>query len=185
VKVLELGCGMHKTPGAIGIDINPRSQADLIHDLNRIPYPFPDDEFDEVICADVLEHLDDVVAVMHELYRLVKDGGLVRIRVPFPSGSNYPTDITHRRAFTSRSFDYFVPGTQLYDRYAYSGARFERVQCRYHAASGRSRLRKWLLRWAERHKEEFERRYMYLLPVEDVSFVLRARKSDDPDAKQR
>ncbi len=46
MKVLELGCGFNKTPGAFGIDIIRGSQADIFHDLNTFPYPFADSEWD-------------------------------------------------------------------------------------------------------------------------------------------
>jgi len=59
-KILDVGCGQNKYPGAIGIDSNPRTQADVIHDLGQSPYPFPDNEFDEVICRHVIDLLDAV-----------------------------------------------------------------------------------------------------------------------------
>src|SRR6266849_307289 len=49
-KILDVGCGWNKTPGAIGIDANPKTHADVIHDLGSIPYPFPDNAFDEIVC---------------------------------------------------------------------------------------------------------------------------------------
>ena len=48
-RVLDIGCGTNKVPGAVGMDKNPRTDADVIHDLDDLPYPFADDEFDEVI----------------------------------------------------------------------------------------------------------------------------------------
>ena len=66
-KVLDLGCGRAKFPGSIGVDSNPESDADIIHDLNKFPYPFHDNEFDVIRCIDILEHLDDVVRVMEEI----------------------------------------------------------------------------------------------------------------------
>jgi hypothetical protein len=36
-KILDVGCGQNKFPGAIGIDANPRSHADVIHDLGNFP----------------------------------------------------------------------------------------------------------------------------------------------------
>ena len=66
-KILDVGCGQNKYSGAIGIDSNPRSHADVIHDLGVVPYPFADDEFDEVICRHVIEHVPDVMAVVSEL----------------------------------------------------------------------------------------------------------------------
>ena len=65
--ILDVGCGLRKRPGAIGIDVNPRSHADVIHDLNRIPYPFSNNQFDEIICDNIIEHLDDFLKVMEEL----------------------------------------------------------------------------------------------------------------------
>jgi hypothetical protein len=32
-KILDVGCGQNKFPGAIGIDANRLSHADVIHDL--------------------------------------------------------------------------------------------------------------------------------------------------------
>jgi len=34
MKILDVGCGNAKTTNAIGIDSNPTTQADVIHDLN-------------------------------------------------------------------------------------------------------------------------------------------------------
>ena len=62
MKILDIGCGRHKTPGAIGLDSNPRSDADVIHDLDTIPYPFPDGEFDLIVGNQVIEHVADVLA---------------------------------------------------------------------------------------------------------------------------
>src|SRR6185295_4186163 len=54
-RVLDIGCGANKVAGAIGMDVNPRTAADVIHDLDDLPYPFADDEFDEVIGRHVIE----------------------------------------------------------------------------------------------------------------------------------
>jgi hypothetical protein len=39
-RTLDVGCGINKYSGAIGIDRNPRSRADVLCDLDRFPYPF-------------------------------------------------------------------------------------------------------------------------------------------------
>ncbi|MEJ7713643.1 MAG: class I SAM-dependent methyltransferase [Pyrinomonadaceae bacterium] len=78
-KILDVGCGTNKFPGAIGLDYNPRTDADVIHDLGITPYPFTDNEFDEVISQHVVEHVPDVMAFMTELHRITKPGGLIRV----------------------------------------------------------------------------------------------------------
>lgn len=57
-QILDLGCGMRKRPCAIGLDIKPLSNADLIHDLSCFPYPFPDNSFGEVYVYNVLENFN-------------------------------------------------------------------------------------------------------------------------------
>ena len=49
--------------------------------------PFPDDYFDGVILSEILEHIDDDVAGLREVWRVLKPGGVVAITVPH---ANYP-----------------------------------------------------------------------------------------------
>jgi len=108
-KILDVGCGRNKYPGAIGLDSNPRTDADVIHDLGVTPYPFSDNEFDEVISRHVIEHVPDVMAFVSELHRITKPGGHIRIVTPHYSNPDWPTDPTHRNHFNSYSFTCFMP----------------------------------------------------------------------------
>lgn len=53
-RVLGVGCGSAKYPGAVGIDVSPHTEADVVHDLDVFPYPFEDASFDHVLMQDVL-----------------------------------------------------------------------------------------------------------------------------------
>lgn len=116
LKVLDVGCGRRKFPGAIGIDSNPNSDADIIHDLNRLPHPFPDSEFDVIRCIDILEHVDDLQRTIEEIWRIGKAGAEVVINVPFYSSPDAHTDPTHKRGFAYRSFDYFIHDRPFFSR---------------------------------------------------------------------
>jgi len=118
MRILDIGCGKHKTPGAVGIDSNPRTDADVIHDLNRVPYPFPDDEFDLVVGNQVIEHLEDVLAVVAELHRITKPGGRIRLDTPHYSDIASYTDPTHRHHLTTESFAYFTGDRPDFDFYS-------------------------------------------------------------------
>lgn len=107
-KILDVGCGRNKTPGAIGLDSNSRTDADVIHDLGDLPYPFADDEFDEVIGNHVIEHVPDVMAFVSELYRVTRPGGRIKILTPHYSNPDWPNDPTHRNHLNSYSFNYFI-----------------------------------------------------------------------------
>lgn len=128
MKILHLGCGQNKRDGAIGVDVRAFPGVDTVHDLNQIPYPFGDLEFDGIIAEHILEHLDNLVLVMEEIYRLLKPGGLLEITCPHFSSADTFTDPSHRHFITSRTFDYFVPGADLY-RYGYSNkAKFKIIK---------------------------------------------------------
>jgi SAM-dependent methyltransferase len=116
-KTLDVGCGWNKTPGAIGIDSNPKAHADVVHDLGVIPYPFPDNEFDEIICRHVIEHVPDVMALVTELYRIAKPGARITIVTPHYTNPDWATDPTHRNHLNSYSFNCFVEDRQLFPFY--------------------------------------------------------------------
>ena len=118
VKILDIGCGRHKTPGAVGIDSNPRSDADVLHDLDAVPYPFPDDEFDLIIGNQVIEHVADILAVMAELYRIARPGAVIRLDTPHYSDVASYTDPTHRHHLTTESFSYFTGRRTDFDFYS-------------------------------------------------------------------
>jgi SAM-dependent methyltransferase len=115
MRALNLGCGFTKSdfPGAssaaevVGVDVSPRSQADVIHDLDRFPYPLPSDAFDLIVMQDILEHLQDVPGTLREVHRVARDGARVRIRTPHYSSWYAYGDPTHRRAFSAFSLDGF------------------------------------------------------------------------------
>lgn len=123
-QCLDLGCGNRKKEGCIGIDISPHSQADVIHDLNQFPYPFKANSFDIIYAFDCLEHLDNVVRVMEELYRISKPGAQIFISVPHFSSHNFYTDLTHKHPFGIRSLDFFSPDKSSVIKYFHSKARF-------------------------------------------------------------
>lgn len=117
MKILDVGCGVNKHRGAIGLDNNPRTNADVIHDLGKIPYPFPDNEFDLIVSNHVVEHVPDVMAFVSELYRIAKPGGKIRLLTPHYTNPDWATDPTHRNHFNSFSFNTFMPERQVFEFY--------------------------------------------------------------------
>ena len=118
MKILDIGCGKHKTPGAIGLDSNPKTDADVIHNLDEVPYPFPDNEFDLIVGNQVIEHLADVLAVIAELHRIAKPGATICLDTPHYSDIASFTDPTHRHHLTTESFAYFTGKRPDFDFYS-------------------------------------------------------------------
>mgnify|MGYP003423107988 CR=1 FL=1 len=126
MKRLNFGCGNDIRYGYINLDNFNGPGVDVIHDVENFPYPFKDDDFDEIILINVLEHLSNPVKVLEELHRIVKPGGQVVIRVPYYNARDMYTDPTHKSFFSQYSFDYFDPSKKhCQERPYYSSARFK------------------------------------------------------------
>lgn len=121
--ILNLGCGKTRIPDSIGVDrVLISDFVDVVHDLDVLPYPFPDAYVDEIHMYHVLEHLYNPIKKIEEIHRILKKGGILYIRVPHFSSMGAFTDITHVRPFGYYSFDPFLEdGYQNF----YSDVRFE------------------------------------------------------------
>lgn len=124
--VLELGCGMRPTPGALHHDRTRHSpHVDVAHDLDRLPWPWADDAFDLVLALDVMEHLHlEVAAWLDEAWRLLRPHGQLYLRLPAWDNPVSYRDPTHVRLFHEESFYYWQPGHALHQDYGrvYFGA---------------------------------------------------------------
>jgi len=123
-KILELGSGLKPYKGkkeevVIHLDVKKLPHVEVVHDLNKFPWPFKNNEFDEIIAKNVLEHLNDLVEVMKEIWRILKPGGIVKIWVPYFAHPNSVTDPTHKIFFTLHTFDYFDPTTDFGEMYSH------------------------------------------------------------------
>ena len=105
MRKLNLGCGDDYKSGWINLDFRNNVNADVKHDLNKFPYPFKDNSFDEVLLKMILEHLDNSIKVLREVIRISHDNAKVTIIVPRAFSYANNTDIQHKTRFTENSFN--------------------------------------------------------------------------------
>jgi predicted SAM-dependent methyltransferase len=140
---LHLGCGQKYLEGYINCDISENVKTDKQFDLNTFPYPFPDNYADEILMDMVLEHLPDIVSVMQELYRILKNQGHVAIIVPYAKSEWAVQDPTHVHFFNERSMDYFIDD---YRYNYYTNIRFKKIKAELYISeeTTMSKIRKFI-----------------------------------------
>jgi len=121
MKKLNLGCGKVIKKGYVNVDSVSLPGVDKVHNLEKYPWPFKNNEFDEVFCDNILEHLSEIIKPIEELWRITKPNGRIIVKVPiYPSIWAF-TDPTHKSVYTFLTFNYFRENDGL--NY-YSKARF-------------------------------------------------------------
>jgi SAM-dependent methyltransferase len=188
---IDLGCGNRKVKGTIGVDTVPVPGVDVVADINH-GLPFRDSSIDAVYSYHILEHMDDYLGTMNEIWRVCRHGALVFVKVPH-AASSFVTwkDPTHRRGLSIATFAYF--DDTYFDGAAfayYSKARFriERAKLSF-TLSGRDEpvVLSWQRRLMNTLFDAFanrSRRWQYfcerfwgpLVGIEEAELVLRAIK---------
>ncbi len=78
---IDIGCGRNKRDGFIGIDLDEKTNPDIVASALNLPYD--DNSVDEVFSAHLVEHFDPQEAqqFFDEIYRVLKRGGKADIKV--------------------------------------------------------------------------------------------------------
>lgn len=125
---LNLACGRIPLDGWINLDNKDLPGVDIVYDIEQLPLPFEDGRMDEILCYDILEHLD-YIPLLQDLHRILKPGGMITIKVPHFTSRDNHIDPTHRKQFSIRTFDFFVEGSR-YERDYYFDFKFSHFDSR-------------------------------------------------------
>lgn len=120
IKILDVGCGAAKTPGAVGVDRWPAPGVDVVADMENACLPFCDGVFDEARLIDSLEHAASPPAVVGEVARVLKPGGRLFARVPHYTSVHAWSDFTHKSFFSVESLKHLTGEYEEYRHYSSS-----------------------------------------------------------------
>jgi SAM-dependent methyltransferase len=118
-RVVDLGAGGRRiSPGTIAVDFVADGNTDVVADVQRLP--FADASIDLVYATGLLEHVVDERAVIAEIGRVLKPGGIAHLEVPFLEQYHEdPIDVRRltapglERALASAGFDTLESGPHI------------------------------------------------------------------------
>jgi hypothetical protein len=107
----NMGCGQRRLEGYVNVDSAKESSADEVWDLERTPWPWPDDCAEEIRFIHSLEHMGAdtkvFLAIIRETWRIAAAGCRVIIHVPHPRHDHFLGDPTHVRVVTPMALRLF------------------------------------------------------------------------------
>ena len=117
--VLNLGSGKDWREDCLNADIQRRIKSDWCLDIQEVhwgellvtrlgDYRVKHEMFDVILANDILEHVPDLVKAMTNCKDLLKEGGEMRIHVPYDLSYGAWQDPTHVRAFNEKSWLYYT-----------------------------------------------------------------------------
>lgn len=123
---INLGAGNEILDGYINHDIRKhRKEIDMCFDLDKkewmrdVETMLEPDIFEEIRAWDVLEHLNNPINFMDNCWELLKTDGILYMKVCGWSNPNFHVDLTHKKAYDIKSFDYFDPDTAIGKEYGF------------------------------------------------------------------
>jgi len=184
---LNLGCGTNKREGYLNVDKMAGCSPDVVLDIERVPWPWPDNSVEDVRLFHVLEHIgrdaDTYLGVMKELYRVCRHDAHISIAVPHPRHDDFLGDPTHVRPIIPNGLalldqrlnrHWQEQGASNTPLGLYLGVDFELIHIEYEfdeAWSGRIQRREIS------QNEAMEAQARYNNVVKEIRMTLRVRKS--------
>lgn len=124
-RELLLGCGKDRDKrisiddrktwnSVITLDFDESVNPDVVHDLNNLPYPFRDEDFNEIHAYEVLEHCGTqgdwqfFFDQFAEFWRILKPGGLLYFTCPSWDSVHAWGDPGHTRIINEGTIAFLV-----------------------------------------------------------------------------
>jgi SAM-dependent methyltransferase len=111
VKQIGVG-GTAEWSGLVTLDMNDTHKPDVVHDLDNLPLPFPDNSFDEIHGYEVMEHVGRqgdwrfFFAQWSDFWRILKPSGFFCGSSPHHTSPWAWGDPGHTRVVTWESFSF-------------------------------------------------------------------------------
>lgn len=110
---IDLGGGLAPQPGFIVMDPRPLRGVDIVHDLEKYPWPLPNSSVGLLMASNMIHRINPAnqgfIKWMNEAWRVLKVGAQIMISVPYAGSTPFWTDPTSLNAVTAQTWFYFDP----------------------------------------------------------------------------
>ena len=184
---IDIGSGVKPRAGFYGLDQIDAAGVDIVADLNQPLSLLPDNCAEHVFSSHALEHVERLLPLMDEIYRVMRPGGLLEVIAPHFSNPYYYSDPTHVRFFGLYTMSYFVdmekqPGAHKVPPFP-TVTRFEleTVKLSFYRSNFIDRLVVPFVRYFVNRtpgaQHVYERRFSWLYPAAEVRYRMRPCKA--------
>jgi predicted SAM-dependent methyltransferase len=101
------------------MDLRALENVDIVHDIQKFPWPVPADSCFQVLLSHVYEHIEPKyrIRLIDEIWRITKKGGQLLLSAPYSMSMGAFQDPTHYPSPNEATFTYFDPDHPLYQVY--------------------------------------------------------------------
>lgn len=118
---LDVGCGLFKQKGFVGLDIVKHPNVDIVHDVQKFPWPVPDNVCYQVLISHLWEHIEPKYRfeLMDEIWRICRWDGQLLLSAPYAGSHLEAAHPAHYMCPNEATFQFFDPNFQLWHSCSY------------------------------------------------------------------
>ncbi len=169
---LNLGAGRKSLKDYVNLDMFKLPGIDVVHDLNKYPWPFKDHAFSEVRCPYVLEMLSDFIKAVEEIYRISKPNAIIKVSSPLFPNMRSAQDPLTKTLMTYNTFDYFAPSKHHLNYYSKAKLKVLKREIVF----SRNKYLRWLSFLPNINQKFYVRFLFNLFPANEILYTLKVVK---------
>ena len=118
---LDVGCGIFKQKGFVGIDMMDHDNVDIVHDIQIFSWPVPDNICSQILMSHLWEHIEPKYRfeVMDELWRICRYDGQLFICCPHAGSFLEAAHPAHYMCPNTGTFQFFDPDFHFWQACSY------------------------------------------------------------------
>ena len=172
-RKLNLACGLKSEKGYINTDIYKLRGVDINFDLNKYPYPFKNNEFEEIKILDSIHVIENLFKFMEEIWRIAKPNAILKIKSEVFLSPECANDPFYKTRIGYNTFNVFLGRGGLEDYYS-PKARFEIIKRRW--IFSENKYLKWLSFIPNIFPRLYSRFFYFYFPSNKLYFELKVKK---------